>query len=1018
MKTKFGKSFKRVLSTGLTAAMLASFATFAPVTSFAAIKTDNVVKTRDEFTVEAGNDIAWTETGFTANDNGPIMIDFDFTASSTDFAYRFMFRDTKSRDYGHMMLAPNGKVVLCTNGGTPYNLTVSTESLPVRGYYGADYQANTKHHMTIVCDINGNPNGAVGHKTSFDYYMDGKYLYTGTTKFFEDGGDNNSDVVKAQADEVLAKMYVSPAYPSVKNDEQASLSVTGENGVLKSLKIENIVVRDADTYTYLQNDDPVVENNSVKIKFSETLAAANAGDYTSGNDLSGIKIKSIDGKEVTGVTATVKNEYLTVNYTGKLDSGKTYYVVLPKNFKSADEKVLESNTIPFTAPVSGEELYVNSRSFKTSEIGATSVNDYGQITSEKQIVDASKMGSGHEAALKVTSNVKDTKYVRYEQFDDTNYGFSDEVVVYTDYYFDKLGRTGNITLINKDNVNYGSYFFDSYGHFVVLTRVEWTAADCENPQEYGSSVKAASDKIETGKWYTIKSIINQKDLTVKYYLGYIGEDNQYAEHYVTTAPVLSSKYAAGEAVNHFREIRIATLYGGDAEKWKFGEFYIDNVKVGYIIEENSVVSQAKKTDSFDFSSVAGVANTGGKTVYTAENDKIPDNYILNTDVTVNDNAFKTGVNGSGATTYNYFRLETADNETKNVDNETSISNVIKGYGFLFAFYEDGTMKIDNGLLNWYNGADIYAEEVYKFDPTKTTQTFNLKLLMNSETEKMSLFVNNMFVKEYAITPLPGRTKNYVTTCPGAATLYKSVVSKVKTEAEIKFSDTKVISFSEMNQPADIVLTDSTNKNYNIFDGAIPADIASVTIKYNTEFADGTDVSGAKLQAKGEDEVLTDVEDYTAALSADKKSIVISKDDGVLANGTYVINISDVKGADNFKTEFTVNDSRNLTVTGFKVSKDGEFYYPELKANNYSTADKKFTVIICEYSNDNLPKLNQIGFKEVTVSDRGKMTIDKSYADANGLTLTNVGENSTVKAFVWDSLGSNIPLLNAVPYVAE
>lgn len=992
MKTKFGKSFKRVLSTGLTAALLASFAAFAPVTSFAAIQTENVLISNDFATsvpdswdkvatyttddAEHGgvmklapvNDAArFVGFGVTQEAGKRVMIDFDFKANTTDFMYRVMFNNNGGRNLGHIVFGPSGQLILSKNGGTVWG-NISTDGSiknPNNGVVAANYEANKWYRMTAVINPTGNKDAAVGHQTSIDYYLDGKHLLTSNTDLFKDN---------ATADPSLDNVYMGTTFKGEgtivqKNGdkyENVDLNYTNQH-----LLVDNLSVRYADTYTYLQNDDPVVENNSVKIKFSETLAAANTNDYTSGNDLSAVKIKSIDGKEATGVTVTVKNEYLTVNY-GKLDSGKTYYVVLPKNFKSADEKVLESNAIPFTAPVSGEEIYVYNQDFEDVTIGANIPSGWTN-GADSVIGEILNDGEKHGNIRKFNISGDTTRLYSINTSYNNDSKLSDTVVFSTDIKLNEVKRTANLTLRTGVNGLSNAFcFIDGNGRLAAIQNKNHAWSQDETVSETNTTYILSKTVMEANKWYTIKIELNNNDNTVVYYFGTETDNGKVWEKLPAITTLQDSN------VSDLKCLRFEGWDNANQKTRSWGNFSIDNTKLGYKVEPN-VIATADNNVSYDFSSVV-------------DNNQLDDKYLFEADIKISD--FTKPV---------YFRT---NEKTTNEQGQT----VGKTSGLVFKADDNGNLYMSKSLLNW--AVDVYMTPL-NVKINKDEQV-NIKLLVNKNaTKEVSVLVNDKYVRSLSLGWGNEGNGTYADKNVGADEFVHGDNNNV-TGSIVK---TSIYNFTS-NQPADIVLTDSTNKNYNIFDGAIPADIASVTVKYNTEFADGTNVSGAKLQVKGDGEALTDVTDYTATLSADKKSIVIAKEDGVLANGTYVITVSGVNGADNFKTEFTVNDSRNLTVTGFKVTKDGTSYYPELKANNYSTADKKFTVIICEYSNNNVPKLNQIGFKEVTVSGSGNMTINKAYADANGLTLTNVGENSTVKAFVWDTLGSNIPLINAVSYVAE
>ena len=966
MKTKFkmniGKKLSRVISAGISALMLA---TVIPTSALAAIPTDNVITSSDAFTVNA-NAGGYTEKWVTVTD-ARVMVEFDFTASSTDFPYHIMSRDEpkdgKYRDFAHLMLAPNGKVVVGVNGGTPYNLSTDKTITPARGYNAADYEANKTYRMTMVYDINGR-DVEPGHNTTVDYYMDGKYLYTADTSFFSSTGEGKADA--ATADKHLARLYFGPKSGSV----ASGVSVDPTN---KSLKIENFKVLNADMYPNLEYDAPTVDESGVKIKFSETLACANTADYTGGNDLSGVQIKSIDGETVEGVSATIKNETLSLTYTGSLKSDKTYYVILPKNFKSVDEKVLADNTIAFKAPkAKGVEATLYTQDFDSATDGALpSGLGYSDVdTKEYKTVDDT-----HNKAWLLNGDYAGIKYVRCLPVKDANIDLSDEIVVSADFYLNQIKRTADIMVQQASgDKKIGFCFFDSAGHFVAVKDKNHAWSTDETVNASNDTYIVANTQISAQKWYTVKMVINKVDRTVTYYLGADG-----AWETVGTAPILHDPAVVNDANPYivFDELRLQgwqkEVKNADDTTTKsrpYGDFYMDNIKIGYLNVNTTMASTlATATDdiNYNFSSIA---------------DKLGDKYLLDADVT--------------------FTQEDTQVFFRTTDTKNSPS------GLIFNVDAGGNLSMSTSLLNWW-AAPTYAQSLNT--KVNLNEKVNIKLLIDkTKLKAVTVFVNDQYVRSLAFgwgNEWLGDT-NYITDNPGAANFIKgdgnttpNTVNKVS------------IGHVTSNIPEGITLTDSSDKTYGIYTDGIPADIGSVSLTYGDAFADGTDVSGATLKAKAENGALTPVDGYTAALSADKKSIVISKTDGVLANGTYVISVSGISGADDFSTEFVVNDTRSLVINSFSVEKNGDNnYYPSISARNYSVATANLTVIICEYTKDGVPQLVNVKFKPIELIGGASVTTDSTYTD---LVLTTTRTDTLIKAFIWNDLGSNVPLVGAKAY---
>lgn len=953
MKTNFkknlGKKLSRILSAATAALMLA---VSIPQASLAAIPTDNVIAQSNEFDIKAESGVHWTQKSINASVDR-VIVEFDVTASSTDYPYHIMSRDENGRDFAHLMFAPNGKVVVGINGGTPFNLSSDPTVTPPRGYNAADYAANTKYRMTMIYDINGR-NVEEGHNATVDYYMDGKYLYTTDTSFFSSTGDGKSD----NADGKLKNIFFGPKSGSVSGS--TSLKETGQ-----TLKIENFKAIDANAYPNLEYDTPVVDEDGVSIKFSETLACANTGDYTSGNDLSNIKIKAIDGTEVSGANASIKNDTLTVGYTGSLTPGMTYYVVLPKNFKSVDEKILVDNAIAFTVPQTTTESVdatVYSQDFESLTADVLKPNEW-ELTNTKTAgkIEALSDDSMHGNVWHLQTDSTATSMIRgfTAAFNDADYDHSDVIEFKADFKFKEIKRTGNMSFrdgVNGETLNF--FFFDNNGKFVFVKEKGhgWSTDDSATA---GNTYVISNTTCNADKWYTVKILFDKKARTFTYHLGY--ENNgEMSWETVGTAPVLA------EPTDHIGVFDCFMLDPKTNTNGQYGDFYLDNIKIGYQninITPANIIATSENTITYNFS---------------ADENKLNDKYVLDANV-------KFVEAGKPI----YFRCN---------DNKNSNS------GLLFCADADGNLSMSKSLLNWKNDAFMQDLGV----KSELNKLVNIKLLVDkTRTKPVTVFINNKYVRSLALGwGSEPNNADYLIDNPGAANF-------IKGDGNTSPNTVDSVSTGNMtvNLPKGIVLTDSANKMYSIYTDGIPADIGSVSLNYANAFADGTDVVGATLNKKAEDGALTPVDGYSAALSTDKKSIVISKDGGVLENGTYTISVSGVTGADNFTAEFVVNDTRGFVINSFSVAKDGNEYYPSITAKNYGVSQKSITVFICEYTKDSVPQLVNVEVKPIQLNG-ASVTIGKA-----DLALTTTRTDTTIKAFVWGALGENKPLANAQTYMA-
>ncbi len=937
MKTNFKKSVSKKLSRILSAATAAlMLAVSIPQASLAAIPTDNVINNLNGKNYDV-NSTNYTEIGIGSTYSATgVIVDFDFTIPNLDDTYELMPRTYRGGGTSDTHVWFNkGKICIeQVEGTTWYGNDEKIVTNPGGNTNSeASYQANQTRHMTMVYDENGNPNGAAGEKFTIDYYIDGEYVCTLNTPLQV----KNSTVNKLQ------KMF----FRARKITEGTQMTVS------------NFTVRDANKYPNLEYDTPVVNEDGVSVKFSETLACANTENYTSGNDLSNIKIKSIDGQEVSGVSASIKNDTLTVSYTGSLLPGMTYYVVLPKNFKSVDEKILADNAIAFTAPQTenaGVDATVYSEDFE-SATSASYPTGLGYSSVDKKF---ENVGDTNNKAWHLDGTDTNIKYVRCLAVNDAQYDLSDEIVVSADFYLNELKRTADIMLQNASkNKKFGFCFFDAAGHFVVLKKDGWSTSE---------SVLATDDKnlvaktqIMAKKWYTVKMVLNKTNRTISYYLGY-DNNGEMAWENVGTVPFLQ-----GETTDKFDEFRLQGWENKSAGTRPYGDFYLDNIKIWYQninITPANIIATSENTITYNFS---------------ADENKLNDKYVLDANV-------KFVEAGKPI----YFRCN---------DNKNSNS------GLLFCADADGNLSMSKSLLNWKNDAFMRDLGV----KSELNKLVNIKLLVDkTRTKPVTVFINNKYVRSLALGwGSEPNNADYLIDNPGAANF-------IKGDGNTSPNTVDSVSIGNMtaNVPESITLTDSANKIYSIYTDGIPADIGSVSLNYANAFADSTDVSGATLNKKGEDGALTVVSGYAAALSTDKKSIVISKTDGVLENGTYTISVIGVTGADNFTTDFVVNDTRGFVINSFSVAKDEDKYYPSITATNYGVSQKSITVLICEYTKDAIPQLVNADVKPITLNGGASTTIGK-----NDISLTTTRTDTTIKAFIWSALGENKPIVNAQTYTA-
>lgn len=725
----------------------------------------------------------------------------------------------------------------------------------------------------------------------------------------------------------------------------------------------------------------------------------------SSNDLTQISVKSIKGESFSTGTVTRQRNVITIPYTSDLTAGNSYYVILPEGFKSTSGAVVSNNAVRFTAPQSGTN-YVSTvkRQFAASEISSTIV-DFGAIDADFSIDDASSLSTGHSAALHVTTptdSYSEAKYVRYLKVNDSNFGYSDEVVVSADFYFASFSRTGNISLMNGNGGStYAYYFFDSYGNFVYLngTGDEWSNEDKEDGNySKNHSVKAG---LKTQKWYTVKTVINKKNMTVDYYLGSYNDSNVYTEEHIATVPTVNSQQdfetngKFSTYGNNVGELRVAT-YQKSSKKY-IGDFYMDNINVGYNINTNITNKIAEQPngsswEKFDFSSSAGGGATykdATVTTYNAATDKYGDEYVLSADFS-----------------------PTIDSIA---EKPIQITCLAKQSGFksdrdsnlYFKLDSDGNLKMSKSLIQWWSDSYASTESVnVGKDEAGNINDFNIKFYVNKNNNKqVMVFVNDKFFRAvplYWSSDVEDST--LVSQYPGIANFVTVQSNYAKNGAH----KNGVVGHITEAIPEDITIKSGDN-TYGIYTSNIPKSINTITLNYKGKAASKAFDAG-KVALKNSDGTAVDA---AASLSSDGKSIVITPS-AKLNNGTYTISVSDIPCYDTFTTSFTVNDSSKVDYTSFNVTKSGNKYIPGIAVANTTGEEAIFVVIIGEYTNEEVPQLVSIDYKAVTVAAGASGSVDES--DMPSITTSNT--NTIIKAFVWDGISTMVPLADSAQYTAE
>lgn len=186
-----------------------------------------------------------------------------------------------------------------------------------------DAAIKTWHRLDAICS-----------KEKVDFYLDGSELGTSNVK---------PEDLEEEANTFNAIQVVNRA-----NQQYEGVDTQKSGLILDNAKVQ---VYENDALFYAT---AAVQNNEIKVKFSETL------DANSVNKATNVKVYNTrTGKEVPIGTAALQNgDSLVIPVTGTIAAGQEHIVDLPADLKGISGKTIYSD-VYFTPPMGGYKTYLN-----------------------------------------------------------------------------------------------------------------------------------------------------------------------------------------------------------------------------------------------------------------------------------------------------------------------------------------------------------------------------------------------------------------------------------------------------------------------------------------------------------------------------------------------------------------------------------------------------------------------------------------------------------------------------------
>ena len=294
-----------------------------------------------------------------------------------------------------------------------------------------DAAIKTWHRLDAICS-----------KEKVDFYLDGSYLGTSNVK---------PEDLEKEANTFNAIQVVNRA-----KQQDPGVDAQKSGLILDNAKVQ-VYEKDALFYA-----TAAVQNNEIKVKFSETLDANSVSKATD------VKVYNTrTGKEVAiGTAALQGGDSLVIPVTGTIAAGQEHIVKLPADLKGISGKTIYSD-VYFTPPMSGNKDYLNE--------DFTKYNTITQSTGDILLVD-----NGWSPYINVT-DTGDAEHGKAATVSNTDLKNDTRLrwgIKSGDRGIDITKGTAVIEFdMRIPNTNYSSFFIQPYSEIAGISDAEQTRTD-------------------------------------------------------------------------------------------------------------------------------------------------------------------------------------------------------------------------------------------------------------------------------------------------------------------------------------------------------------------------------------------------------------------------------------------------------------------------------------------------------------------------------------------------------------
>ena len=857
--------------------------------------------------------------------------------------------------------------------GSVYNSEICT--------YDADKWYNID---MVICDA-----ASESYDTYVEYYVNGELKKTISSKKLSSTNKDNTMP--------LSYVFVS--------------NTSGETENIANY-IDNFKVYYTDTtekYYAYGDTDKAVTDGTVNVEFSETPLATKES----------AKLYSPVGGEIAVSGQTVDGRFAKYSFDKSLLSEEGEYTLVLPQTESVTGKKLANNVVVFDKKDGikvNEVRYISEYNFDDCTEGAdgaaTMLNgisagyggNYSLIPSE--IVSDGKSGKGlmfnytHSSGNIYTEGNSLTGFKSPKAFDTAKVSGLNEFIAEFDikapeqngkivspsFYLYVGGTKAGLIIIDKNGYLVAAKSVNANGNIVY----EWSGVVDENGNYKSGFSEETHSVIKTtaGQWYNVKMGLVPSKNEIRYYV-----DDKFIGSYVNDT--LSGKKPS--------ELRIAANDYGDKSGTIPQKTAIDNVRFGWTLGD-TLKTVEDVNGQINNPAVEDPEPDEGTAVWKMKNDSVQ--FVQNSNAEFDSGALIVSTDVT---------LETIKPnvgvliETKHKKGCPLVSVSILN--------ESGDIGVDSTSSNTtgkYSVADKYSKFSESESMTVLRNIFksnipvNITAYMDANREYIYVFINKMYATKLEISKLQGSTakvfdaNNDGSISDDEITPGNIVIRQLygaRNQGAYKVENIKLMSVDNTQDVKSIRLTakdGSENEEFTLYNNNIPANINKITLSYGAAL---TSIENAEITLKNKNGDKTIP--ITAELSADKKTIALTIL-SVLTNDTYVLSVKNITGVRNLQREFNVRDDRGIVFDKFSVEKntDGK-YYADLSVTNYSVFDKSFTLIICEYSNAEIPEM--LGIEQISINVKSGQSI--SLNDSN-LSLEPKSANSKVKAFIWNNISKD------------